>query len=131
MERRSEKSTECKEVDQKSNEKAEKNLKQENHEEEVKTSKNAVYICNKCTMTSERNTAIQCTRFKQWYHDEFFKCCFVLSLKSNYLYCFKCIIVLYRNIRIFLAFHHSKNMEIPLHKIGILLASCHCKVLYS
>ena len=63
-------------------------------------------------MSSERNTAIQCTRCKQWYHDECFKCCFALSLKSNYLYCFKGIIVLYRNIGIFLAFHHSKNLEI-------------------
>ena len=65
-------------------------------------------MCNKCTMSSERNTAIQCTRCKQWYHDECFKYCFALSLKSNQLCCFKCIIVLYRN---FLAFHHSKNLE--------------------
>ena len=103
-----------KEVDQKSNEKAEKMFKQENCAEEVKTTKNSVYICNKCTMSSERNTAIQCTRCKQWYHDECFKYCFALSLKSNYLYCFKCITVLYRNIGNFLAFHHSKNLEILL-----------------
>ena len=30
------------------------------------------------------------------------------------LYCFKCIIVLYRSIGNFLAFHHSKNLEILL-----------------
>ena len=106
------KSTKYKKVDQKSYERAEKNLKQENCKGEVKTTKNSVYICNKCTMSSERNTAIQCTRCKQWYHDKCFKCCFALSLKSNYLYCFKGIIVLYRNTGIFLAFHHSKNLEI-------------------
>ena len=78
------KSTKYKEVDQKSNEKAEKILKQENCVGEVKTTK-------KC-----------------------FKYCFALSLQSNYLYCFKCIIVLYSNIGNFLAFHHSKNLEILL-----------------
>ena len=65
-------------------------------------------------MSSEVNTAIQCTRCKQWYHDKYFKYCFALSLKFNYLYCFKCIIVLYRNIGNFLAFHHSRNLEILL-----------------
>ena len=95
------KGTKYKEVYQKSNEKTEKILKQQNCAGEVKTTKNSVYICNKCTMSSERNTAIQCTRCKQWYHDECFKYCFALSLKSNCLYCFKCMIVLYRNIRIF------------------------------
>ena len=39
------------------------------------------------------------------------KYCFALSLKSNYLHCFKCIIVLYRNIGNFFEFHHSKNLE--------------------
>ena len=53
-------------------------------------------------------------QMQQWYHDECFKYCFSLSLKSNYLYCFKCIIVLYCNIGNFLAFYHSKNMEILL-----------------
>ena len=114
MERRSEKSTKYKEVDKKSNEKAEQILKQENFSEEVKTTKNSVHICNKCTMSSERNTAIQYTTCKQWYHDECFKHCFESSLKSNCLYCFKCIIVLYRNIGNFLAFHHSRNLEILL-----------------
>ena len=67
-------------------------------------------------MSSERNTAIQCTRCKKWYHDECFNCCFALSIKSNYLYCFKGIIILYRNIGNFLAFHHSKNLEmLPQH----------------
>ena len=98
-------------MDKKSNEKAEQILRQENCAGEVKTTKNSVYMCNKCTMSSERNTAIQCTRCKQWYHDECFKYCFALSVKSNYLYCFKCIIVLYCNIGNFLAFHHSKNLE--------------------
>ena len=31
---------------------------QENYGEEVKINKNAVYICNKCIMSSERNTSI-------------------------------------------------------------------------
>ena len=61
-----------------------------------------------------KNTAIQCTRCKQWYYDKCFKDCFSLSLKTNYLYCFKCIIVLCRNIGNFSAFHHIKNMEILL-----------------
>ena len=64
MERRSEKSTKYKEVDKKSNEKAEQILKQENFSGEVKTTKNSVHICNKCTMSSERNTAIQYTTCK-------------------------------------------------------------------
>ena len=101
-------------MDKKSNEKAEQILRQENCAGEVKTTKNSVYMCNKCTMSSERNTAIQCTRCKQWYHDECFKYCFALSVKSNYLYCFKCSIVLYCNIGNFLAFHHSKNLETVL-----------------
>ena len=70
------KSTKYKEVDQKSSEKAEQILKQKNCAGEVKTTKNSVYICNKCTMSSERNTAIQCTRCKRWHHDECFKYCF-------------------------------------------------------
>ena len=89
-------------------------MKQENCGDEVKTSKNAVYICNKCVMTSERHATIQCTRPKQWYHDRCFKYCFVSLLNSNYLYCFKCIIVLYRNIGNFLTFHHNKNITILL-----------------
>ena len=57
-------------MDQKFSEKAEQILKQENCTGEVKTTKNSVYVSNKCTMSSERNTAIQCTRCKQWYHDD-------------------------------------------------------------
>ena len=38
------------------------NLKQENCGVEAKTRKNAVYICKKCTISSETNTAIQYTR---------------------------------------------------------------------
>ena len=52
----------CKEEENKSTrykEMAEKILKQKNCGEEVKTSKNAVYICNKYAMSSQRNAAIQ------------------------------------------------------------------------
>ena len=65
-------------------------------------------------MSSERNTAFQSTRCKQWYPDEYFKYYFAVSLTSNYSYCLKCIIALYRNIRIFLAFDDSKTLEILL-----------------
>ena len=65
-------------------------------------------------MSSERNTSIPRARWKQWYHGQCFQYCFASSLKSNYLYCFKFIIVLYRNIGDFLVLYHSKNVEILL-----------------
>ena len=60
-------------------------------------------------MSFEKNTAIQCTRYKQWYHDQCFKYCFALSPKSNYPYCFKCIISLYRNIGNFMAAKYGNS----------------------
>ena len=111
------KSTKYKKVDQKSNEKAEQILKSEKYAGEVKTTKNLVYICSKCTMSSERNAAIQCTRCKQWHHDECFKYCFALSLKSNYLYCFKCIIFLYRNIGNFFSISSQQKSGNPSSRL--------------
>ena len=74
-ERKTKKSTKYKHVDEKSNKKQKKNLKQGNCKENVKTSKNAVYICNTCAKSSGRSTAIQ-YKCKQWYQNQCFKYCF-------------------------------------------------------
>ena len=60
-------------------------------------------------------TSVQDTQAPLFIHSKhWLEFAFALQLKPNHLYCFKCIIVLYRNIGNFSTFHHRKNMEILL-----------------